>query len=238
MSRSSNLGEQLLLAGRQLGEADLRRLRGPVEILGPGGEPLLDLRLRARQRLRQRGRRLALPLGELASALVGDPALLLDEQRDRVGTRPGEHPFELGRALGGLGVDELVQPLVRGGEVSVDVVQPLERPPKQERARRRDRADEKTARRDGELALARLVERERHPGCDGAGRDEGRRAGEQPGGRHAERGPRERGRRDQHAGGERDVEDRGQRHRFIVRSQAARARRSAAASSAMAAASA
>ena len=101
-----DVGEQPLLPLRELGDAGLRRLGGTVEILRPRCEALLHLRLRRRERLGQRRDDVALASANSRATLLGDLPLLLDEERDRVGARPGERPLELLGPVGGLPVDE------------------------------------------------------------------------------------------------------------------------------------
>ena len=118
----------------------LRRLGRAVEILRPRREPLLDLRLRRRQRLGERCDDLALTVGELASTLLRDLALFLDEHRDRVGARARERPLELFGAVGRLLVDERVQLRLRVGQVRIDRLGPAKRCAQEERRPRGERA--------------------------------------------------------------------------------------------------
>ncbi len=98
----------------------LRRLGRAVEVLRPRCEPLLDLRLRRRQRLGERRDDLSLTVGELAATLLRDLALFLDEHRYRVGARARKRPLELFGAVRGFLVDERVQLRLCLDQVRVD----------------------------------------------------------------------------------------------------------------------
>jgi hypothetical protein len=62
------------------------------------------------ERVAELRRGVALALGDVAPALLGDPALLHGERGERVGPGPRERSLELGRAELGLFRDDLVEP--------------------------------------------------------------------------------------------------------------------------------
>jgi hypothetical protein len=208
-----------------------------VEILRPAGEPLLDLPLRGRQRLRQRRSGVPLALGELAPALFGDLPLLLDELRDRVGAGARQGVLELRGARLGLTVDDRPQLRLGVDEICVDRLGALERALQQHCRVDGDEAAGQAARRDRELALVRAAQREHDPGGErGTELEERQRAQRGPGklpplcaddGKRGDGDPRS----------EDDVEDGRQRHRPNGTGQSDRLRSSAAASRGMAAAS-
>src|SRR5581483_376634 len=80
-----------------------------LHVARPVREPLLDRGLRREKLPPERGSRIALALGDVAPALLGDPALLLGELRDRVGARPRKRPLELLGPRGRLACDHLVE---------------------------------------------------------------------------------------------------------------------------------
>ena len=113
------LGEELLLALTELGDVQLGRLCGAVEILRPAGESLLDLRLRIGQRLGKRGGEGLLALGKLAAVILGKLAFFLDEQGHRVRPRASERALEFRGASFGLVFDEVMQAGPRFLQMSV-----------------------------------------------------------------------------------------------------------------------
>jgi len=117
---------------RELLDARPRPLGGAVEILRPVGEPLLDLRLRRGQGLREHVSGLALPIDELLTALLRDSPLLLDQERHRVRAGPRKRSLELRRALRRLRVDLLVEPGLRLGESVIRLAEADERPPQEQ----------------------------------------------------------------------------------------------------------
>ncbi len=158
-----DLDDELLLALRQLRDVQLRRLGRTVEILRPAGEPLLDLRLRRRERLRERRCDGALALGELAPMILGQLALFFDERRDGVGACARQCPLELGAALRGLAIDEREQLIFRLLEMSVDRIGADERAAKRDRRRRGEQTAGQAPGCDRELAHVRPAEREDEP---------------------------------------------------------------------------
>ena len=117
-----DVGEQLLLpVGKP---CDLRRepLLRALEVLAPRAQAPLDAPLRLRQRLAQALAGLLLPRGDLLPARLGDAALLVEEERRRLGSRPREHALELGGVSCGLALDELAQMPFRAARLVVDPV--------------------------------------------------------------------------------------------------------------------
>ena len=207
------LGDELLLPLAELGDVQLGRLRGAVEILRPAGESLLDLRLRVGERLGERSSESALALRELASVLLAELALLVGEQGHRVGPRAGERALELRGASFGLALDEGLQAGLRLREMRVRLFGLNERAVKRDCGRRGERAAQETARCDGELARMRVAQRECEPGADrGSELDRGKRDEREPG-EEAHRGTGERERGDADTDGEDDVEGVCQQHR-------------------------
>ena len=80
-----------------------------LDVGGPLREALLDGPLRGEQLLAELGGRLALALGDVPAALLGDAALLLGVAREGVGAQASERALELLRALGDLGGDDRVE---------------------------------------------------------------------------------------------------------------------------------
>ena len=94
-----------------------------------------------------------LPLDELAAPLLGDPPLLLGEQRERVGPAPGDPALEVGAHLLGLFRDHPVDRLPRLGERRLVGADATGRPGERRRAGRGDRGGEQPGRGDRDLAL-------------------------------------------------------------------------------------
>ena len=123
-----------LLALRQprqlVGEPLLRAL----QVVRPRRQPLLEPLAHRRQRLRELRVRLALALGHVAPALVGDPALLLGEQRERLGAGARERLLELDRARARLLLDGFSELGAGALDLVVDRADAVEQPPQRERA--------------------------------------------------------------------------------------------------------
>ena len=96
--------------------------RGAIEVLRPAGEALLDLRLRGRQRLGERGGERVLALRELAAVVLAELSLLLDQERHRIRACTGERALELLRARLGLPFDECVELASRLREMRVGLL--------------------------------------------------------------------------------------------------------------------
>ena len=100
------LGDQLALALGEPRELRVEVLLRALEVLRPAGEAALDSALRLGEPFRERRARLAVALGDRAAPLLGEPALLLGEQRERVGAGTGEQSLQLGGARGALALDD------------------------------------------------------------------------------------------------------------------------------------
>ena len=181
------------------------------------GQPLLDLRLRCRERVGERRCRPPFALCELAAPLVGDAALFLDEQRHGIGAGARQRALELRRAARRLLVDDGTQPSLRCREMGLRRIRAHECPSKQQRAGAGERRGGESAGRDAELAGMARPEREDHPAGDGRARDERRLDGRGHRRQQAERCPGEDECRKDRRRGEEHVEERRQRHWFIVR---------------------
>ena len=114
------LRRQLMLAPGQFREPRAHCIGGAVEVARPLLETSFDLLLRLGEGLRQRTRRLLLALDEERAPLVGDAALLVREQRDRVGTGARERSLELRGAVCRLAFDESRETALCVGEPLVD----------------------------------------------------------------------------------------------------------------------
>jgi hypothetical protein len=126
-----DLRRELLLALREprdLGGEALLELR---EVASPLRQPLLDARLRRRQRLDQLHTGVALVLGDLAPPCVGDAPLLFRERRHRLGPRHRQRALELGRAALGLPRDDLVERRLAALDLPLERARPGTCPPDQ-----------------------------------------------------------------------------------------------------------
>src|SRR5919198_3531450 len=156
-----DLGEQLLLA---LGEpCDLRReaLLGALEILTPGGQTPLDAPLRLRQRLAEPCAGFVLAVGHLLPARLGDAALLVEEERRRLGPCPREHALELGGVCRGFASNKLAQLLLCAARLVVDPADTGQCSPYAGEARLDGRGDGEA--RGGDGYAAGRIEREHDP---------------------------------------------------------------------------
>ena len=95
-------GDALLLVLLERRHLPVERALRPFEVGFPGAEPLLDAALDLGEGLGESLRELALPDGELPTALVGEPPLLRRVRRDSVGVRTRDRDAELLRLRRGL----------------------------------------------------------------------------------------------------------------------------------------
>ena len=143
-----DLVEETLLALAQPEELLGERLLRALEVARPRRDALVDPRLRSRQRLGELRRRLPLPLRDERATLLRMAALLLRQQRDRVGARAGEHVRELVRAGGDLALHDLVEDALCALDLGLERGEPGERPP--QRTERERQADEREAGDEGD----------------------------------------------------------------------------------------
>ncbi len=108
---ASIVGDQLLLRWPRSARSssveallELRRRRRPSR-----AKRCSTAALRVGERVAELRGRVALALGDVAAALLGDPPLLVGEQRERLGARERERPLELLGALLGLLRDDRVE---------------------------------------------------------------------------------------------------------------------------------
>ena len=127
-----------------------QRLLGPLDVVPQLAEALADPPLRACERLAQLGARTMLTLGERGPPLVGDPPLLGDELRERIGAGSRERPLELGRASTGFGPDDLVEASLRLLEPAVDLARAGDQALQCEHRELEGGADREAARHDRE----------------------------------------------------------------------------------------
>src|SRR5919108_162603 len=109
------LPDERLLALVELPELRRQGLVRLVEVGAPAREPLLHPLLRRGELRVQLGAGLALPLEDVAPALVGDPPLLLLQAGERVGPFAGEQALDLGGAARGLLADDPGQVVAGAG---------------------------------------------------------------------------------------------------------------------------
>ena len=88
----------------------------------PRRKPDLNLLLCGRQRLTELVNGRARTLCRSRAAFLGDPALLLGQQRDGIGTRPCQRPLQLGASLVGLAGDQRPEPRLRTRELLVEAL--------------------------------------------------------------------------------------------------------------------
>src|SRR6185437_11927437 len=200
-------------------------------------EPLLDLRLRRRQRLGERGGDRTLALRELAAVVIGKLPLLLDELRDGIRAGAGERALEVDGALGNLLLDELAQAGLRLAQMRVDLLTADQHALESKCSRRSEHAAQQPAGSDGKLARMRVTHRKHDPCGEGCGGLERCERDERGPGKLPTRGTCKRQCGDRDSRGEDDVEGVRQLHRTIVGAQADRASRSAPASNGSATAS-
>jgi len=89
------VGDQLLLALFEPAQVRLEALLRAVEIVSPRAQPLVDAARGDRECLRELHTSCAFAFGEVATSLVSDLSLLLDEGRQRVGTHPRKARLQL-----------------------------------------------------------------------------------------------------------------------------------------------
>ena len=143
-------------------------------------------------------------------ALLGDPSLLLGEQRDRVRTRTCEDTLELCGAILYFARDELPESRLRLLELCVDARRPLQRPGQRERRGGRDCGAREPTRAHCEVALR--LQGERDP-CGDTHRGDERRRAEKDRATRQPKGCRGQSRRsDDDAGCEDELEDRPDGH--------------------------
>ena len=90
-----DVSDALAHALLERGDRALEGVLGSLEVGLPGSQSLLDALLDGRDELGHALRELPLADGELAAALVGEPALLRDVRRERVGLSARDRDAEL-----------------------------------------------------------------------------------------------------------------------------------------------